>query len=52
MLIDFPPNFSLTIEGEIREDNGTVIEVEFKEYHGSREHVLINLKLLLVSLLE
>ncbi len=39
MLKDFPPNFSLTIEGEIREDNGTVIEVEFKEYHGRREHV-------------
>jgi hypothetical protein len=39
MLKDFPPNFSLTIEGEIREDNGTIIEVEFKEYHGSREHV-------------
>lgn len=40
MLKDFPSNFSLTIEGEIREENKeTVIEVEFIEYHGKRKHI-------------
>ena len=39
MLKEFPPNFSLTIEGEIRKDKETIVEVEFMEYHGKREHV-------------
>ena len=39
MLKNFPPSFSLTIEGEIREDKETVVEVKFIEYHGKREHV-------------
>ena len=38
-LEDFPPNFSLVIEGEIRKDKETVVEIEIREYHGKREHI-------------
>jgi len=39
LLKDFPPNLSLVIEGEIRKDKETVVEIEIKEYHGKREHI-------------
>lgn len=38
-LKDFPPNFSIVIEGEIRKDKETVVEIEIREYHGKREHI-------------
>ena len=36
-----PPSFSLIIEGEIRRENdGSIIELEFIEYHTNRPHYL------------
>lgn len=37
---NYPPNFSILIEGRIKSEKGTLIELELKEYHGDREHTM------------
>lgn len=37
---NFPPNFSILIEGQIKSEKNTLIEIELKEYHGDREHTM------------
>jgi hypothetical protein len=37
---DFPSNYSILIEGQIKSEKETIIEIELKEYHGDREHTM------------
>ena len=43
---NFPPNFSILMEGLIKREKETLIEIKLKEYHGDREHTFAGSKIL------